>query len=115
MTKFHKIYLFITIALIIILLSPFIYLEVNKKLYENKVTDYLTEEQGYNKEDLTSVDGVFVFKTPNFYVTVVFENEPYVEYIYFAYEEVTQFDYEIVDAAYEGLSKEDLKNLDSNR
>ncbi|KGX83107.1 MULTISPECIES: DUF3139 domain-containing protein [Pontibacillus] len=112
MPKFHKVYLIITIFIIVILLSPFIYLEVNKNIYENRVTNYLLEERGYNAEEIASVEGVFGFKMPKFYTTVTFEDEPYVKYTYFAHNEVLQFNYEIIDEEHEGITKEDLKNYD---
>ncbi|GAA0489649.1 hypothetical protein GCM10008986_14390 [Salinibacillus aidingensis] len=101
MPRLHKIALTVSILLLLIL---------NKKVYENRVTDYLVEEQGYKKEEITSVEGVWGFKMPKFYTTVTFENEPYVEYTYYAHDGVRQFDYEIIDGKQKEMSVEDLKN-----
>ncbi|QHS21484.1 DUF3139 domain-containing protein [Virgibacillus sp. MSP4-1] len=112
MTRLHKIVLIVSTLLILILISPLIYVEVNKKIYENRVTDYLVEEQGYEKEDIASVKGVWGVKMPNFYTTVIFENEPYVEYTYFAHNGVGQFDYEVIDGEHKEINVEDLKNYE---
>ncbi|MEF2965844.1 DUF3139 domain-containing protein [Paenibacillus sp. M1] len=81
-------------ALVTILVAtPIIYVQANKQIYANRVTDYLVEEQNYNKDDLKSVKGVWGVKLPSFFVTVTFKDEPNVEYIYFAHNEVIQFSY----------------------
>nr|WP_239584283.1 DUF3139 domain-containing protein [Aquibacillus albus] len=102
----------VSILVLVVILSPFIYLEVNKNIYENRVTNYLLEVRIYDEEEIASVEGVFGFKMPKFYTTVTFENEPYVEYTYFAHNEVLQFDYEILDEEHKGISEEELKNLE---
>ncbi|MEK4244535.1 DUF3139 domain-containing protein [Psychrobacillus sp. FSL K6-2684] len=114
MQKLHKITLIVSILILIIILLPFIYLEVNRNIYENKVTNYLLEEMEYDKGEIGSVEGVYGFKMPEFYTIVTFENEPYVEYTYFAHNTVLQFGYEIIDKEHDGITKEDLKNLDPN-
>ncbi|WP_449445590.1 DUF3139 domain-containing protein, partial [Ureibacillus acetophenoni] len=98
----------------VIVLSRFIYIEVNRNNYENKVTNYLLNDMGYDKSEIASVEGVYGFKLPEFYTIVIFENEPYVEYTYFAHKEVLQFDYQIIDSKYDGITKKELKNYDKN-
>ena len=114
MRKFLKIALFVAIIVLVIILSRFIYIEVNKNNYENKVTNYLVKEMGYDKSEIASVEGVYGFKLPEFYTIVIFENEPYVEYTYFAHDEVLQFDYEIIDREYIDVTQKELKNYDPN-
>ena len=112
--KLLKITLFVAIIVLVIILSRFIYIEVNKNNYENKVTNYLLKEMGYNKSEIASVEGVYGFKLPEFYTIVIFENEPYVAYTYFAHNSVLQFEYEVIDRKYIGITKKDLKNYDPN-
>lgn len=114
MRKPLKIALFVAIIVLIIILSRFIYIEVNKNNYQNRVTNYLLKEMGYAKNEIALVEGVYGFKLPEFYTIVIFENEPYVEYTYFAHEEVLQFDYEITDNKYIEITKKELKNYDPN-
>ncbi|WP_181351133.1 DUF3139 domain-containing protein [Thalassobacillus sp. CUG 92003] len=112
MPRLHKIALIVSIIVLAMIVSPFIYVEVNKNVYENRVNHYLLEEKGYDKEEIASVEGVIGLKMPPFYTTVIFENEPYVEYTYFAHNEVIQFDYKITDEEHKGINEEELKNLD---
>lgn len=112
--KLLKIFLFVVMIVLVIILSRFIYIEVNKNNYENKVTNYLLKEIGYDKSEIVSVEGVYGFKLPEFYTIVIFENEHYVEYTYFAHDGVLQFEYEIIDRKYIGITKKELKNYDPN-
>jgi len=89
--KIIKKFLLVLIALIFI--TPFIYIEINKLIYKNRVMDYLVDEKGYNKEEIKEIKGVWGFKLPPFYSTVTFNDEPTIEYIYFAHNEVLQFKY----------------------
>lgn len=61
------------------------------------MTNYLIDEKGYGKSRLASVEGVYGFKLPQCYTSVIFETEPYIKYIYLDHDEVLKFDYEIVD------------------
>lgn len=110
MRKLLKIALFVTIIVLVIILTRFIYIEVNKNSYKNKVTNYLLEEMGYDQSEIALVEGVYGFKMPEFYTIVIFENEPYVEYSYFAHGGISQFDYRIIDRKYIGITKKELKN-----
>lgn len=77
---------------------------------------YLLEEKGYKQKDIKEINGVWGMKLPAFYVTVVFENEPNVKYIYFAHNEVIQFEYEINgEVTSVEFSKIDLINFDDSR
>ncbi|MEK4386185.1 DUF3139 domain-containing protein [Solibacillus sp. FSL W7-1464] len=97
---------------IFIILTRFIYIEANELIYANRVTDYLLDELQYDQSEIASVEGVYGFKMPKFYTVVVFTNEPYIEYIYFAHERVLQFEYQIIDEEFEGITKDDLCNYD---
>lgn len=81
-------------------------IQVNKIIYAKRVTHYLLEEQGYEKDDIKSVKGVWGFKLPPFCAVVIFTDEPFVEYIYFAHNDVIQFGYRITDEGKEkGISE----------
>ena len=50
-------------------------------------------------------------KLPAFYSVVTFKNEPEVEYIYFAHNDVFQYSYQLTDEGQrDGINEEDLKN-----
>lgn len=83
----------------------------NKIYYANRVTSYLVEEEHYSKEELESVKGIWGLKLPEFYVKVIFKDEPDVIYIYFAHNEVLQFDHIITPEGLEkGITNADLKH-----
>ena len=109
MNKHLKIVAILVLGLI---LARFIYIEVNKNIYKNRVTDYLLQEVGYDESEIASVEGVYGFKMPEFYGVVIFTNEPYVEYLYFAHGKVSQYEYQIIDSQYDELSQDELKNYD---
>lgn len=100
------------VILIGIVIVPIVSIQANKYIYKNRVTTFLIEEKGFEKEDIESVEGVWGFKLPVFYAIVTFKNEPYVEYIYFAHDnDVFQFNYQITDEGQKkGIKEEDLKN-----
>ncbi|MDK8182323.1 DUF3139 domain-containing protein [Paenibacillus sp. UMB4589-SE434] len=89
--KIKKVIVLISAFILFIILVNFIYLETNKWIYANRVTHYLIAEKKYNKDDIQSVTGVWGFKAPAFYAVVVFQDEPDIEYVYFAHAEVIQF------------------------
>ncbi|OPH46967.1 hypothetical protein BC351_02815 [Paenibacillus ferrarius] len=95
-----------------VLITPFFYVQANKIIYANKVTNYLLNEQHYKKNEIKSVKGIWGIKLPSFYTVVVFENEPYVEYIYFAHNNVMQFSHSVTEEGKQlGITDSDLKNL----
>lgn len=114
MSRFKKIAITTFLVLFIVgVISPLVYVQVNKKIYETRVTNYLIKDMGYTREEIKTVEGVWGFKLPQFYTIVVFENEPYVEYTYFAHNKVLQFEYRITEEGKQkGITKEDLKNHD---
>lgn len=114
MSRLRKFILLVAILVIIFVLSPIIYVEANKKIFENRVTEYLVNEKGYHPNDIELVEGVYGFKMPEFYTKVIFKDEPYIEYTYFAHGGVAQFDYEIIDNVYNRITFKELKNYDSN-
>ncbi|MFC5651134.1 DUF3139 domain-containing protein [Paenibacillus solisilvae] len=76
------------------------------------VTNYLIEEKGYTAEEIQSVKGVWGIKLPAFYAVVVFKDEPFVEYIYFAHNAVHQFEYRLSDEGKQkGINEADLKHF----
>ncbi|WP_088033247.1 DUF3139 domain-containing protein [Evansella clarkii] len=115
MNKKKKIFIIILWVFVIgLILTPFLYVEVNKAIYKHRVMDYLIEEKDYEKDEIQSVKGVWGLKAPAFFATVVFKNEPYVEYTYFAHNEVIQFEYEITEEGIQkGIVENDLINYES--
>lgn len=104
--------IFITL-LIIVIMTPIGYVQINKIVYANRVTEYLLEEKQFGKEEIKSVKGVWGKKLPSFYALVTFKDEPYVEYIYFAHNEVKQFGYQLTEEAKEaGVTESDLKHFE---
>lgn len=75
-----------------------------------KVSEYLIEEKGYKKEDITSIEGIWGKKMPAFYVVVIFKNEPNIEYSYFAHGKVRQFEFRTLDGS--TVAMDELKNAD---
>jgi hypothetical protein len=114
MRSFKKIFLVgIWIVLLAIIISPFFYVSINKYIYEQRVTDYLLKEKGYKAEEIKSVKGVWGVKLPSFYAVVVFADEPYVEYVYFAHNKILQFEYRITgEGKQKGITQSDLKHYD---
>ena len=90
MGKLKKIMIIFLIGLII---TPFVYVQINKIIYTKRVNTYLVGEQDYKKTEIESVKGKWGFKLPPFYTVVVFKDEPFVEYIYFAHNRILQGDY----------------------
>jgi hypothetical protein len=99
--------------LIGIITVPVITIQTNTYIYKNRVSKYLMEEEGIEKEDIESLKGKWGFMLPPYYVIVTFKNEPKVEYIYFAHDnDVFQFNYKLTDEGQkEGIKEEDLKNF----
>ncbi|WP_373876570.1 DUF3139 domain-containing protein [Paenibacillus spongiae] len=103
------------LLVIVIFITPFFYVQANKLIYANKVTSYLLNVQHYKKNEIKSVKGIWGIKLPSFYTVVVFENEPYVEYIYFAHNDVMQFSHNITEEGKQlGITDSDLKNIVAN-
>lgn len=110
--RFFKISLMIILIGIVII--PIVSVQVNKYIYKNRVTTYLIEEMGFEKEKIESIEGKWGFKLPAYYAIVTFTNEPYVEYVYFAHDnDVFQFNYKITEEGQKkGIKEEDIKNYD---
>ncbi|MOA24016.1 hypothetical protein D3C78_1446760 [compost metagenome] len=97
MNKKTKMIVIIMAILTTLVVTPVTYVQVNKMIYANRVTDYLLEDQKYNRDEIESIEGVWGIKLPSFYAVVTFKDEPYVEYIYFAHNEVLQFSYRLTE------------------
>ena len=94
----------------IIIVFPIANVQVKKIIFANRVSHYLIEEKGYGKEEIQSIEGVWVKKMPAYYVVVIFENEPNIEYTYFAHSGVGQFSFRTIDG--KTVTAEDLKNYE---
>lgn len=104
--------LLIVVLLLGLVLTPIVYVQSNKKIFANKVTKYLIEDQKYRMDEIESVKGVWGLALPQFYVVVLFKDEPTVEYIYFAHNDVIQFEYKAIVEEMKKPSKSDLKHYD---
>jgi len=103
----------VLILLLCLIATPFIYVEVNKSIYAERVIRYLMEEKGFEKDEIRSVTGVWGIKLPPFYAVVKFADEPGVEYIYFAHDGVHQFSHNITDEGREsGVTDAALKHVE---
>jgi hypothetical protein len=107
----------ISVIMIWFVVSPF-FSNKEKELtfLEQKVKNYLLDEKGYTEDEIQSiVEKGDIGSLPTRYVEVVFKNEIYVEYTYFAHHQVKQASYNIRDEEYkDSITEEDLKNLDPN-
>ncbi|MGN7411686.1 DUF3139 domain-containing protein [Paenibacillus sp. SAF-068] len=102
----------ILITLAILVATPFVYVKMNKVIYAHRVTEYLIEQKNYSSEEIESVEGVWSIKLPPFLAIVKFKDEPDVEYIYFAHNDVIQFSHRISEEAQKkGKTKSDLKHF----
>ncbi|MDQ0088584.1 putative membrane protein [Paenibacillus anaericanus] len=111
--KVRIIVIIMAILVALLVVTPVIYVQMNKIIYATRVTDYLLEEQNYSKAEIESVKGVWGIKLPAFYAIVTFKDEPYVEYVYFAHNEVLQFSYILNEEGLEeGIIESDLKHYD---
>lgn len=86
-----------SIVLLLIVLIPISYVQINKILFKHRVLEYLTTEQHYDQAEIQHIEGVWGKKLPAFYVTVIFNDEPHVMYTYFAHGNVYQFEYGTLD------------------
>lgn len=99
------------IFLVIIIIFPIVNVQVKKIIFANRVSHYLIEEKGYKKEEIQSIEGVWGKKMPAYYVVVIFENEPNIEYTYFAHSRVGQFSFRSIDG--KTVTAEELKNYET--
>ncbi|QFF99298.1 DUF3139 domain-containing protein [Psychrobacillus glaciei] len=108
-----KVIIILLIFLVLICGIFFIHLKIEntKTEYEKRVTSYLVNEKGYEKKEIKSVEGKYGVKLPPYYVVVVFEDEPYVKYIYYAHDGVNQMEYILTnDAIKLNINKSELKH-----
>ncbi|WP_262416400.1 DUF3139 domain-containing protein [Paenibacillus sp. CGMCC 1.18879] len=101
----------IGILLAVLIMTPIVYVQANKLIYAHRVTAYLLEDGHYRKEEIQSVRGIWGIKLPSFFAVVTFKDEPHVEYVYFAHNEVHQFGYRLTPEGRDHDFKEkDLKH-----
>lgn len=103
---------FILIGLVILLLVPFSFVQIKKRVYENRIEHFLIEEKSFEKEDIQSIEGEWHFAgLPKYWVNVIFSDEPNVVYIYFAHdkERIGQNEYYSIDSK---NSSDQLKHYD---
>lgn len=118
-SKCQKLFIYtsaITLFLIVIWFITPLFSDKEDELtfYEYKVQKYLLEDKGYEEKEIASiVEKSEIGGIPPSWVEVVFKNEPYVKYIYFAHSRVQQDSYSIIDEQNKGkITVEDLKNDD---
>lgn len=101
----------VVLILVAVILTPFIYVQANKMIYANRVSRHLVETEKIPSDQIQSVTGVWSKKLPAFCAVVVFKDEPEVEYIYFAHNEVMQFGYNLTEEGKQkGIEKSELKH-----
>ncbi|MGE7923939.1 DUF3139 domain-containing protein [Viridibacillus arvi] len=94
MNKLIKIMvIFLLVLIFAFVFVLFVKVQTTKTIYEERVTNYLLNEQGYEKKEIKSVEGEWGVKLPQVYTVVVFKDEPLVKYIYFAHDGVIQVNY----------------------
>lgn len=104
------------ILIVLLILTPVVYVQVNKILYAKRVSDYLTDTKGYTKKEIASVKGIWSIKAPPFLVCVEFKDEPGVEYTYFAHAGVLQSSYSITPEGREnGFRESRLQHVEPDR
>lgn len=108
MRKFKKI---VVIFLLLLIFVSFIKVQMTKNVYEERVSNFLLNEQGYDKKEIKFIKVKWGFKLPAFYTIVTFEDEPFVEYIYFAHNGVKQFEYILTEEGKKkGIIESELKH-----
>ncbi|MFE6166924.1 DUF3139 domain-containing protein [Viridibacillus arvi] len=110
MRKIKKI---IAIVLLVFILVSALKIQNIRTTYEERVSSYLLNEQGYEKKEIKSIKTKYNFKMPPFYTIVIFEDEPFVKYSYFAHNKgrVKQFDYTLTEEAKKrGIDESKLKH-----
>lgn len=101
----------VLVVVLLLVLTPFVYVEYNKYAYAERVKTYLVEEAHYKPEQIKSVTGVWSKKLPSFLAEVVFADESEVTYIYFAHNDVMQYGYVLTDEGKKrGWKEKDLKH-----
>ncbi|WP_289136388.1 DUF3139 domain-containing protein [uncultured Brevibacillus sp.] len=99
------------VIVLVVVLTPFVYVQANKLIYASRVTEHLLEKEKIQPEQIRSVKGEWSKKLPPFCAIVVFADEPEVEYVYFAHNEVIQFGYRLTEEGKkQGLGEQDLKH-----
>ncbi|AIQ48430.1 hypothetical protein R70723_22810 [Paenibacillus sp. FSL R7-0273] len=102
--------------IVLLILTPVMYVQVNKIIYAKRVSDYLTGTMGYTKQEIASVKGVWGIVLPKFFAVVEFSDEPGVEYTYFAHNDVLQISYSITPEGREnGFRESRLKHVEPER
>lgn len=109
--RMKKFKITLLILLVLVVLSPIVYVQVNEMLYAKRVNAYLLEEEHYRQEEIQSVQGIWGVKLPPFYTVVIFKDEPEVEYIYFAHNHIMQFEYRLTpEGEARGFTRSQLKH-----
>ncbi|GED70144.1 hypothetical protein BRE01_38460 [Brevibacillus reuszeri] len=99
------------VVLLALVLTPFVYVQANKMIYADRVMEHLLKKEKILPEQIQSVTGEWSKKLPAFCAIVVFTDEPEVEYVYFAHNEVIQFGYRLTEEGkQQGLQEQNLKH-----
>jgi len=99
------------VAILLIVLIPYVTVQLKKYLYEHKIGQYLIEEIHYTEEEIHSIDCEwYLGGLPNYSVHVIFNDEPNVVYIYFVHrkDRLGQFEHFTIDGTV--LQPEQLKH-----
>lgn len=104
----------VLVAILLIMLVPYVTVQLKKQLYEHKIRQYLIEEIHYIEEEIQSIDCKwYLGGLPNYSVNVIFNDEPNVVYIYFVHrkDRLGQFEHYTIDGTV--LPIEQLKHYKS--
>jgi len=102
------------VAILLIVLVPYVTVQLKKQLYEQKIRHYLIEEVHYTENEIQSIDCEwYLGGLPNYAVNVIFIDEPNVVYIYFVHrkDRLGQFEHYTIDGTV--LQPEQLKHYQS--
>jgi len=115
MIAIKKITIFFILIVSIIILAPFSYVQFKKHQASDRVWQYLTEEKGYEENDIKGLKSEWSFiGIPTYHVEVIFKNEPNIVYYYFAHREDAKGQFEYYDLNGKNVPIENLKNYDPN-
>lgn len=83
-------------GVVILLLAPFCTVHLKKQMYERRIEHFLMEEMAYKPEEIQSIEASWHFAgLPAYAVTVIFSDEPQVNYLFFAHDknQLGQFEF----------------------
>ena len=97
------------LAFILLTFTPFLYVQEKKQKCLEKVWTRL-EDKGYSESDIRQIESKYHFAgLPSYWKTVIFNNEPNIQYVYWCHHE-GQMEYYSLDG--KEVPIDQLKNYD---